>query len=378
MKSLRVLIVFSSSELGGAERSLTRMALAAPSGMYKLATLDGEGPWCDWVRGQGRPPLVFGQRKGSQHGRLGMGAFVALFRHIRREGIQIVYVCGVRASLWLRLLKPFMPGVRLVHGIRWNPDSNSRLDRFFRVVERWLNGLVDLYITNSQIAAATLVRRCGISADKIRVIYNGLEELPTNVSPLVDRPLNVLTVANLNPRKGYLEYLTAIENVLREIPDAHFIFVGRDDMGGKVQSAIVERGLLDRVACVGFQQDVSPWMRSARVLVVSSLWNEGCPTAVLEAMSYGVPVVGYALDGLPELVRHNQDGILVPIADTNSLAAAIIKLLKETEVANEMSVSSLARSHAQFLLDSCVAKHREALASLGEVKLSKLINNEKY
>ncbi|MHB1183334.1 MAG: glycosyltransferase family 4 protein [Desulfobulbia bacterium] len=378
MKPLRVLIVFSSSELGGAERSLTRMALASPPGIYQLATLDGEGPWCDWVRGQGRQPLVFGRRNEVHHGRLGMGAFVMLFRHVRCEGIQIVYICGVRASLWLRLLKPFMPGVRLVHGIRWNPDSNSRLDRFFRVVERWLNGFVDLYITNSQIAAAALVRRCGISADKIRVIYNGLEKLPTNVSPLVDRPLNVLTVANLNPRKGYLEYLVAIENVLREIPDAHFIFVGRDDMDGKVQSAIVERGLCASVACVGFQQDVSPWMRSARILVVPSLWNEGCPTAVLEAMSYGVPIVGYDLDGLPELVRHNQDGVLVPIADADSLAAAIIKLLKDTEMASEMSTSSLARSQDQFLLESCVTKHQEALVLLGEAKLPKLINHEKY
>lgn len=358
---MRILLVFSSSELGGAERSLTRMALASPPGVYQLATLDGEGPWCDWVRSQGQQPFVFGQRNGAQHGRLKFSALVVLLRHVHREGIQIVYICGVRASLWLRLLKPFMPSVKLVHGIRWNPNSDSRLDRFFTVVERWLNGLVDLYITNSQIAATTLVERCGISAEKIRVIYNGLAEIPTNILPLAERPVNVLTVANLNPRKGYLEYLLAIETVLQEMPDVHFIFVGRDDMNGKVQSAIRERDLSERVSCLGFQQDVSSWMRGSRLLVVPSLWNEGCPTAVLEAMSHGVPVVGYALDGLPELVRHGQDGLLVPIADTKFLAMAIIKLLRETEVANKMSASSLARSQAEFQLNSCVMKHRDAL-----------------
>ena len=160
---MRILLVFSSSGLGGAERSLTRMALASPPGVYQLATLDGEGPWCDWVRSQGQQPLVFGVRNGALHGSLRMGAFVSLLRHVRREDIQIVYICGLRASLWLRLLNPLMPGVKLVHGIRWNPDSNLRLDRFFRVVERRLNGLVDLYITNSQIAATTLVKRCGVS-----------------------------------------------------------------------------------------------------------------------------------------------------------------------------------------------------------------------
>ena len=177
---MKNIIVFSSSELGGAERSLTHMALASPPGVYQLATLDGEGPWCDWVRSQGQQPLVFGVRNSAQHGRLRLGAFVSLIRHVRSEGLQIVYICGLRASLWLRLLKAFMPRVKLVHGIRTNPDSNSRFNRFFRAVERWLNGLVDLYITNSQIAATTLVERCGISIEKIQVIYNGLSEMPTN------------------------------------------------------------------------------------------------------------------------------------------------------------------------------------------------------
>ena len=361
---MRILLVFSSSELGGAERSLTRMALASPPGVYQLATLDGEGPWCDWVRSQGQQPLLFGVRNGALHGSLRLGAFVSMLRHVRREGIQIVYICGLRASLWLRLLNPLMPGVKLVHGIRWNPDSNSRLDRFFRVVERWLNGLVDLYITNSQIAATTLVERCGVSAEKIRVIHNGLAEMPTNILPLAERPVNVLTVANLNPRKGYLEYLLAIESLLQEIPDVHFTFVGRDDMNGKVQSDIRKRDLSERISYVGFQEDVSSWMRVARLLVVPSLWGEGCPTAVLEAMSHGVPVIGYSLDGLPELVRHGQDGLLVPVADTKSLAMAIIKLLRETEVTDKMSASSLERSEAEFQLNSCVMKHRDALRLL--------------
>jgi glycosyltransferase involved in cell wall biosynthesis len=361
---MRILIVFSSSELGGAERSLTRMALASPPGVYQLATLDGEGAWCDWVRSQGKQPLVFGVRTRA-HGGLRLGAFVSLIRHVRIEGLQVVYICGLRASLWLRLLKAFMPRVKLVHGIRTNPDSNSRFNRFFRAVERWLNGLVDLYITNSQIAATTLVERCGISIEKIHVIYNGLSEMPTNTLPLVERPVNVLTVANLSPGKGYLEYLLAIESVLQEIPDVNFIFVGRDDMNGKVQSAIRDRDLSERVSYVGFQKDVSSWMRVARLLVVPSL-KEGCPTTVLEAMSHGVPVVAYNIDGLPELVRHGQDGLLVPAANTKCLAMAIIRLLRETEVTNKMSASSLSRSEAEFQMHTCVAKHWDTFRLLAK------------
>ena len=358
---MRVLLLFSTSELGGAEVSLTRMALASKSGVYQLATLDGYGPWCDWVINQGQLPLVFGIRKGSKHGRLSLRVFSSLYHYIRNEKIKIIYVCGVRASFYIRILKLFMPGVKLVHGIRWNPSSNSPLDIFFRIVERVSNRFVDLYITNSKIAADTMVERCAIPVDKIKVIYNGLEDMPRNLNPLFERPLNVLTVANMNPRKGYLEYLVAIERVLHEMPNVNFFFVGRDDMNGRVQSAISERGLNNRVHCLGFQQDISISMRSARMLVVPSLWNEGCPTSVLEAMSYGLPVVGYALDGIPELVRDQKDGLLVPIADTKLLALSIINLLRDSELAFKMSASTIKRCHAEFQLSSCVMKHRVAL-----------------
>ena len=81
-------------------------------------------------------------------------------------------------------------------------------------------------------------------------------------------------------------------------------------------------------------------------------------------MSHGVPVVGYALDGLPELVRHEQDGLLVPVANTEFLAKNIINLLRETEVANRMSESSFEHSVAEFQINICVRKHWDAFELL--------------
>ena len=307
--------------------------------------------------------MVFGKGTRSQHGILRFNAFFALVRYVRDENLSVLYICGLRASLWLRLVKPFMPGVKLVHAIRTNIETSSLFDRIFRLVERWLNGLVDLYIANSQIAAATLVERCYVSRDKIKVIYNGIEEMPLNIPPLYQRPLNILTVANLVPYKGYLQYLSVIEKVLEEIPEVNFTFIGRDDMNGEVQLEICKRDLNESITYVGFQEDISSWMKATRLLVVPSL-KEGCPTSVLEAMSYGVPVVGYSVGGLPELVRHMQDGLLVPVSDMKGLADAIVKLLREPELASKMASSSLARCETEFQLKNCALKHRKAFISL--------------
>ena len=363
---MRVLMVFSSSELGGAERSLTRMAMASSQRVYQLATLDGEGPWCDWARSQGLQPLVFGERRGPLHGTLRLRAFVSLVRHVRREHIKIIYVCGLRASFWLRLLKWLMPDIKLVDGIRWNPDSNSRLDKIFRVVERWLNGLVDLYITNSEIAAITLIEKCGISAEKIRVIYNGLADIPIDVIPLAERPLNVLTVANFNPRKGYLEYLLAIESVHKVIPNARFILVGRDDMNGEVQRAISAAGMAGFVSCEGFQSDVSNYFESARVYVLPSLWGEGCPTSLLESMAWGIPVVANKIDGVPELIRNGVDGFLLNSRNKEKMAACIIELLSNCQIATALGNAGRDKVSRDFTMEACSRLHEQEFIKLIE------------
>lgn len=363
-KNMRVLIVFSSSELGGAERSLTRMVLASSPSVYKLATLDGEGPWCDWVRSQGLQPLVFGVRNGAPHGTLRLGAFVSLVRYVRRKRIKIIYVCGLRASLWLRLLNWLMPDVKLVHGIRWNPGSNSRLDQIFRFVERWLNGLVDLYIANSQIAATTLIEKCAIPPDKIKVIHNGLAEIPTNIPPLEKRPLNVLTVANFNRRKGYLEYLLAIEGVHKVIPHAKFIFVGRDDMNGEVQRAISAAGMAGFISCEGFQSDVSNYFKSARVYVLPSLWGEGCPTSLLESMAWGVPVIANKVDGVPELIKDGVDGFVLDPRHIEKMAARIIELLSNCQIATALGNAGRDKVSRDFTMVACSRLHEQEFIKL--------------
>ncbi|NKD92819.1 glycosyltransferase family 4 protein [Haematospirillum jordaniae] len=350
-----VLLLFSSSHLGGAERSLSRMAFASKEVAYQLATLCGEGPWCDWVRSQGRKPLVLGCRRAGA-----LSIFVAFWRliwHVRSHSIDVIYVCGVRAAFFLRFLRILMPGVKLVHGVRWNPDSDSRLDRLFRLVERISPPLVDAWITNSEVATRTLVSRCNIPAERVFVIYNGLDSLPTEVPPIDDRPLEVLTVANLNPRNGHRGYLQVVREVIKVVPDAKFVFVGRDDMNGEIQRAIEDAGLSGYISCEGFQPDVTPWLKQARLMVLPSLWGEGCPTSILEGFSYGLPVVAYAIDGIPELIDDGINGFVVPPNEPADLARAIVCILKNHVMTQSMGIACREKVSSHFTLARCADEH---------------------
>lgn len=356
------MLVFSSSELGGAERSLSRMTFVSESVDYQLVTLNGEGPWCDWLRSKGREPMVLG--RGGAGGGLMLGAFWRFILHVRNHPVDVIYVCGARAALLLRFLRFFLPGTKLVHGVRWNPDSDSRLDRFFRRMERFTHILVDAWITNSAKAKQTLISRCGTPAERVSVIYNGLELLPVDVPPLCERPLEILTVANLNPRKGHREYLQVVREVLKAVPDAKFVLVGRDDMNGEVQRVIAEAGLSGQVRCEGFQADVTPWFIRARLMVLPSLWGEGCPTSILEGFAYGLPVAAYAIDGIPELIDDGVDGVVVSPNKPDELAGAIVRILENPVIAESMGMAGREKVARCFTLVRCADEHAQIFHKL--------------
>jgi glycosyltransferase involved in cell wall biosynthesis len=326
---------------------------------YKLGTLSGEGPWCDWVRSNGYEPLIFG-RKCSEKG-LMFAAFWRLICYLIQYPVDVIYVCGARASFILRLLKIFFPEKKLVVGVRWNPNTESQLDRFFRLMERFSHPLVDAWITNSKIAKTTLVSLCQINPKRVSVVYNGLNTIPSDPIALEERTMEVLTVANLNPRKGHLEYLATVKDVVKVIPNVKFVFVGRDDMGGKIQTAIKESALSDHVSYVGFQRDISKWLRRARLMVLPSLWGEGCPTSIMEGFSYGLPIVAYAIDGIPELINNNLDGRLITPGLSHKLTDAILDILQNPANGEEMGNAGREKVLKTFSLVQCAKRHVQIL-----------------
>jgi glycosyltransferase involved in cell wall biosynthesis len=287
-----------------------------------------------------------------------------LVSDIRLQRYSAIYVIGLRASLWLRLFRPWLRAAKLVQGVRWNPNTNSRLDRAFLFVERFLGFLIDAYICNSVNAARTLEQRVGICSDKIAVVYNGLDKLPLIRAAYGARPTSVVVLANLNPRKGHVEFLDVVAKVLEQIPEAHFVFVGRDDMNGRLAQEIGQLELGNAVALTGHQSDVEPWLSAARLMVLPSLWGEGCPTSILEGYAYGLPVVAYAIDGVPELIDDGVDGLLVSPTRSDDLVKAIVHVLSDPVRAEKMGAAGREKVSKRFTLVRCCDDHTAAMHKL--------------
>jgi glycosyltransferase involved in cell wall biosynthesis len=343
-----VLLLFSSSQLGGSEKSLSRMAFLSDDVNYILGTFDSEGPWCEWVRNNGFHPIIYGNYNL-------ISLVVKLYRDIKFQSIDVVYVSGLRASFLLRVLLIFIPKTKLIHGVRWNPNTDSLLDKSFRLVETWFSWLVDGWIVNSKATKDTLLSSCNIKKNDIYVIYNGVN-LPLNIDSFSDKSIEILTIANLNKRKGHIEYLKNISKIIDLIPNLKFIFVGRDDMNGIVQKKIIEYGLDKHVYYEGFHSDVTGFYKRAKLFVLPSLWGEGCPTTILEALSYGVPVVAHNIDGIPELINHGDDGLLLELNDANGFKE-IVRLLNHYDNLSLMGERGRNKIKSEFTIRSCVDNH---------------------
>lgn len=154
--------------------------------------------------------------------------------------------------------------------------------------------------------------------------------------------LLVGTVGQLTPRKGQLEVIQAFSEMVREIPDAVLMIVGEpifnrdEDYAASLVRATNLSSVPDQIRFLGPREDVPSLMRAFDLLVVNS-HSEPFGLTVVEAMLSGTPVLAAAVDGIPEIIRHGESGWLIDGRDQSSLAEAMLTLLRNQSLRENLS-----------------------------------------
>lgn len=164
-------------------------------------------------------------------------------------------------------------------------------------------------------------------------------------------------VGNLTPGKGQLELISSFAQVLKKIPDAALLIVGatifnRDDgYEEKLKAAVKALGISNRVRFVGQRNDISAIMRSLDLLVLNST-SEAFPLVALEGLACRVPVLSTAVGGVPELIKHNESGWLVPPGDQRGLAQAIVYLLERSKLRARLAANGQLLVQTKFTVEN--------------------------
>ena len=157
------------------------------------------------------------------------------------------------------------------------------------------------------------------------------------------------TVARLHPVKALDVFVEAARITLASFPNARFIIGGTGPMEDALRAKIRDLKLEPYVKMAGFVEDVPEFLAGLDIFVLSSD-AEGLGLVVLEAMAQGLPVVATAVGGVPEAVKDEETGFLVPPRNARLLAQSIARLAIDPDMAARMGAAG--RKRAEELFDA--------------------------
>lgn len=290
-----------------------------------------------------------------------------LYRLMRRERFDIVHVhTPVAAALGRIAAKlarvPIV--VYTAHGFYFHELMSRWKQRLIISVERALGQwCTDLLLTQSVEDADTAVREKIAAKERVVWIGNGVDpqrfvRMPSEAlrARLGFTPKNRVIgfVGRLVREKGVVELFEAMARVATQFPEARLLVVGdtlksdRDTQTiARLNRIITSERLDDVVRFTGFRDDIPDLLAIMDVFVLPS-HREGMPRTILEAMAAGKPVVATNIRGCREEVVDEVTGLLVPVCDPEALAEAILRLLRDEELARRIGEAGRKRVQEEF------------------------------
>jgi glycosyltransferase involved in cell wall biosynthesis len=212
------------------------------------------------------------------------------------------------------------------------------------------------FIVTCTAANCEALSSLGARPERVFLNYHGLDfaHLPT---PTWDRDgnLRILAVGRLVEQKGFAELVTACQLLQqREVPFRCQI-IGDGPLAPALQNLITHHQLAEAISLPGTlpQAEVFRAYQRASVFCAPSIIaqdgnRDGIPNVILEAMSQGLPVVASAVSGIPEVVRGDATGWLVPPGNAQSLAATLQEIQQRPEEARRRAVAAYQLVRSQF------------------------------
>ncbi|MFO0707251.1 MAG: glycosyltransferase [Nitrospira sp.] len=162
-----------------------------------------------------------------------------------------------------------------------------------------------------------------------------------------DDALVIGSIGWLTDIKGHRVLIDALGLLHREFPRAHVVVVGSGDQYDALRTQAERLGLRERVHLVGHREQVEACLAGMDCFVLPSL-NEGMGRALIEAMAAGLPVVASRVGGIPAIVEHDVNGLLVEAGDSRALADAICRILSRPEWAEMLGRRAAQRIGEEF------------------------------
>jgi len=254
-------------------------------------------------------------------------------------------------------------------------DGTSRK---YQWVRRLYKPLVQRYIPLSQELSDYLRIKVGVKESRLRLICNGVDVerfrpterqgreavLPQGFAS--QDSLLIGSVGRLEAVKDQLTLVLAFNELCRQRPDdrrLRLVLVGDGSLRNKIEELVARQGLQDRVWLAGTRDDVPRLLAALDVFVLPSL-AEGISNTILEAMACGLPVVASRVGGNEELLKEGETGFLVPRADPQAMAVALLNYVDDASLRAAHGTVARTLVEGTFSIDHMVNRYLEVYDEL--------------
>ena len=361
---IKILYIITSSGIGGAERILYYTATGLDYNKYDISvcSLKKMGEIARALEKQGIAVycLHMGDRESFWGWLSSIIALIRLFPYLIRIRPTIIHSFLFRANILARIAG-YLTGIPII-------ISSTRVmggeKKYFHYVEMITSFMVDHYVAVSESVQRYIIDKSKISAEKISVIYNGVniksqdnscEQNPKMPFKIEDKDRILMTVGRLHKQKGHCYLIQAVSKVRKEFPNVKLLVAGEGEEENNLKKLVKSLDLTNEVIFAGLSSDIEGILSMAELFILPSLW-EGLPNVLLEAMAAGKPVVATKVGGISEIVVPGETGMLIPPRDTDALAIAIIDLLQNRLKAKDMGEAARIRAGKRFSIYKMIEK----------------------
>lgn len=223
---------------------------------------------------------------------------------------------------------------------------------------------------NKVVAISSAVKeelRSVVDQNQIEIIPDYIElkkEYKNQSFPfLKDGKINIAYVAALTKEKDHFTFIKAAKEILKTKSNVHFYIVGSGKLEKDIFNFIKENNVEDNITITGFINNIDALIPNFDLLLFTSK-KEGLGSTILDFFSHKIPVVATNSQGVLDLIKENETGLLCNVKDFKCLAQKVIKVINNEELKNSLTENAYNLLHENFTVQVCAKKYEDLYKKL--------------
>ena len=266
-------------------------------------------------------------------------AFWRLVKTIKQEKPDIVHLAGLQTEGFLTMLACRMAGVKTVlavHGSSTQAIGYGKMAQFiFRSIERYtVKHATAAYGVSDYVSSWDICKRARHYHGTVYNIAEFGSDLPTQSTlreelGIAPEDVVVVSTGRITRDKGF-DLLWEVAQRTKDLPNVHFVIAGDGAYRAELQAAVDTQGMADRVHLLGYRTDVDNILCGSDIFMICTKHETLC-ISLLEAGIAGLPMIASDVGGIPEIVKQDENGFLVPVGDVDGFETALRALVANPE-----------------------------------------------